>query len=113
MSSSSTSSTTEQNEQQQQQIPRTPTIEHSVSSQPSIDNSIITYSQTAPVLAGQILTQNDHENYLIVDIDDIICNFLSRFNGQQTYETVLRWTRNDIPNLKYHVVVHINRLEDF
>jgi hypothetical protein len=109
MSSSSTLSTTEQNEQQ---TARTPTIEHSVSSQPSIDNSI-TYSQTAPVLAGQILTQNDHENHLLVDIDDIICNFLSRFNGQHTYETVLRWTRNDIPNLKYHVVVHINRLEDF
>ncbi len=106
--SSSTLSTTEQNEQQ---IARTPTIEHSVSSQPLIDNSI-TYSQTAPVLVGQILTQNDHENNLIVDIDDIICNFLSRFNGQHTYETVLRWARNDIPDLQYNIVVHINRPGD-
>ncbi len=76
--------------------------------EPLIDNSI-TSSQTAPVLAGQILTQNDHENNLIVDIDDIICDFLSRFNGQHTYETLLRWTRNDIPNIEYNVVININQ----
>lgn len=109
MSSSLTLSTTEQNEQQQ--IARTPTIEHSVSLESLIDNSI-TSSQTAPVLAGQILTQNDRENNLIVDIDDIICNFLSRLNGQHTYETVLRWTRNDIPNIEYNVVININRPGD-
>jgi hypothetical protein len=109
-SSLSSLSTTEQNEQQ---ISTTPTTnEPSVSSQQLIDHSI-TSSQAIPLLAGQILTQNDHENNLMDDIDGIICDFLNRYcNRQHSYETVLRWTRNDIHNLKYNVVVSINRSED-
>ncbi len=82
---SSSSSTTPNNEQ------------HSVLSQPLADLSIAASSKTPPVLVGQLLTQNDHENNLMVDIDEIIYTFLSRrLNGQNlTDETVLRWTRNN------------------
>ncbi len=67
--SSSSSAAAQQNESQQ--ASRSPTNEPSVSSQPVINHSVIS-SPTVPVLPGHILTQSDHEDELINNIDDMV-----------------------------------------
>jgi len=103
MSSSSLPSPTEQ------QRATTPTNESSI--QQLIERSVIS-SPTVPVLPGQILTQRDHEDNLLDGIDQVIGNFLNRFNGQHPYQTVFRWTLNNASNLTYSIVLAINGPEN-
>ena len=105
---SSSCSTIQQNEQQ---LATTPTNASSVSFQQLINNSVLC-SPTPPILPGQRLTQSDHEDNLVDDLDDLIRNFLHRFNGQQPYRRMFRWTIDDEPNLNYSVVLTISRPED-
>jgi hypothetical protein len=102
----SASSSTVQHDETQ--IGTMPISEPSVSRQGLIDN-LNTDSQTTPILVCQMLTQDEQENNLIIDIDAIIYNFLKQFNEQRAYDTVLQWTRNDFVNLEYDIVLSINR----
>ncbi len=88
-----------------------PTNKGSVVSQPFIDSWVIS-SPKIPILPGQALTQSDHEDNLIIHIDKIIGNFISRFNRQHLYDRMLRWTGNAVSNRQYNVVVIINRPGD-
>jgi len=109
MSSSLSSTTT--TEQHEQQIATTPTNESSISSQQLIGNLVLS-SPTVPILHDQIRTQRDHEDNLVDDINEIIYNFLSRFSGQQPYHAMFRWTLNDVPIVKFSVVLSIDRSDD-
>ncbi len=90
------------------QIVTMPISEPSVSWQGLIDN-LNTDSQTTPILVCQMLTQDEQENNLIIDIDALIYNFLKQVNEQHAYGTVLQWARNNFDNLEYDVVLSINR----
>jgi hypothetical protein len=109
MSSPLSSTTT--TEQHEQQIATTPTNESSFSSQQLIGNPVLS-SPTVPILHDQIPTQRDHEDNLVIDINEIIYNFLSQFSGQQPYYATFRWTLNDTPNVKFSVVLSIDRSDD-
>ena len=85
------------------------TTNHSDTSQLSRSNVAVVISQIIPVLPGQTSTQSDHEDYLANDIDGLIFNFLSHFNGRHPYSAVLRWTRDDLSNPQYSVAVVIHR----
>ncbi len=102
-----TSSTIQQHDQET--AAQSPSVnESSILSQPLVDHSIIS-SPTTPVLSDQILTQNDHEDNIVDNIDAVIRNYLSEFNGQQLNRIMFRWTTNDVPNFNYTVVIAINR----
>jgi hypothetical protein len=64
-------------------------------------------SSTTPILSGEILTENDHEDNLMTLIDELIHNFLSRTNRRSHYRSLFRWTFDDGSNLSYSVVVKI------
>ena len=98
-------------QQYEPQLVTTPTNASSASLQQIINNPVLC-SLTPPILPGRRLTQSDHEDNLVDDLDDLIRNFLHRFNGQQPYRRMFRWTIDDEPNLNYSVVVTISRPED-
>jgi hypothetical protein len=100
---SSTAPNINQNEQAQAAIHR---YEPSAaSSQETLASSVL--SQSTPTLPGQILTENDHEDNLMNQIDELIHRFLSRHNRRSPFRTFCNWTFDDEPNLSYSVVVRI------
>jgi hypothetical protein len=64
-------------------------------------------SSSIPILSGEILTENDHEDNLMQLIDDLIHNFLNRTNRRSPYRSLFRWTFDDASNLSYSVVIKI------
>ena len=101
---SSTSPNTDQNEQAQEAIHR---YEPSAaSSQEMLGSSVV--SSSTPILPGQILTENDHEDNLMDLIDELIRSFLSRTNRRSPFRTLWKWTFDDEPNISYSVVVKID-----
>jgi hypothetical protein len=102
MSSSNPSSIADQNEQ----VPAT--IHHSESSDAPQDIIGSSVSSTAtPMLADEVLTEDNHEDNLMELIDQVIRNFLSRNNRRSPYRSFFRWTFDDEPNLSYSVLVKI------
>jgi hypothetical protein len=105
MSSIPSTTTINRNEQAQA------TMNHyescTVSSEQILVDSSVTSTST-PILKGQILTENDHEDNLMDLIDELIRNFFSRPNRRSPYRCLFRWTFDDNEsNLSYSVVVKI------
>ncbi|CAF1385374.1 unnamed protein product [Adineta steineri] len=62
---------------------------------------------STPMLQGQILTENDHEDNLMNHLDELIHSFLIRPTRRDPFRTRWRWTFNDEQNISYSVEIKI------
>jgi hypothetical protein len=103
---SSTPSTTDQNDQ----AVSTGLIVQSPSSQETRYLSAV--SSPIPVLPGQILTEEEHEDIMIQQINELIREFLRLPIRRNPYRGLFQWTLEGDATADYSVVMLINEPAD-
>jgi hypothetical protein len=80
-----------------------------VSSEQTAVNSPSSLRAAPTLSANQFLTENDHEDNLMDQMDELIRHFLRRPNRRSPYCSLFRWTFDDTDEskLSYSVVVKI------
>jgi len=103
---SSTSSTTDQNDQ-------ATAIRVNVQSPSSQETRHLSeVSSTTPVLPGEILTQEEHEDILVQQINELIRGFLRLPNRRNPYRGLFQWTLEGDATADYSVVMLISEPAD-
>lgn len=114
MSSSSSSTATEQDEQE---IVSDNSGSSAAATQSQETHTDSVSSTPLPMLPGQMLTISDHEDNFVPHMDELVQDFLSRFNLPNPYHGLFTWSspnneNNHEDNRDYNVIILINQPAD-